>query len=66
MAEIITLTFFFSVWMISASLGWLLRTYAPTASQQSDYIANAGLATAMLGGVALWLLFTSGGVTAAG
>ncbi|HUA54300.1 MAG TPA: hypothetical protein VMB81_19140 [Candidatus Sulfotelmatobacter sp.] len=66
MAEIITLTFFFSVWMISAGLGWLLRTYAPTASRQRDYIATAGLATAMLGGILLWLMFTIGGVTAAG
>ena len=61
MAEIITLTFFFSVWMISAGLGWLLRTYAPMASRQRDYIA-----TAMLGGILLWLMFTIGGVTAAG
>ena len=66
MAETITLAFFVSVWAASSAFGWLLRTYAPTAVRQSEQIAAAGLATAMLGGLALWLAFTIGGVTAAG
>lgn len=66
MAEIITLAFFFSVWGVSIVIGWLLRTYAHAAVQQRQYVATAGLLTAALGGLALWLAFTITGVAAAG
>ena len=66
MAETITMAFFLSVWAVSWACSWLLRTYAPLAVRQCEQIETAGLVTAMLGAVALWLLFTIGGVTAAG
>jgi hypothetical protein len=66
MAEIITLAFFFSVWIASAALGWLLRRYAPGAVLQRRHVATAALVTATLGSIALWLAFTISGVTAAG
>ncbi len=65
-AEIVTLAYFVSVGAVSIAIRWLVRRYAPVAGAQGDQIANAGLTTAMLGGVALWLFFTLAGVAAAG
>ena len=64
MAELITLTFFGSVWAASIGFGTLLRVYAPAAKRQAQQIEVAGLTTAALGGGTLWLFFTLNGVTA--
>ncbi len=66
MAELITMTFFGSVWVASTAFGALLRAYAPAATRQAEQIEIAGLTTAALGGITLWLFFTINGVTAAG
>ena len=63
MAELITLTFFGTVWAASAGFGALLHVRAPAAKQQAKDIQVAGLATATAGALTLWLFFTLNGVT---
>jgi hypothetical protein len=58
MAEIITLAFFGSVWLVSAVFDWILRVYVPGSTSQRDHVAKTALATAALGGFSLWLAFT--------